>query len=243
MTQRIGLEEFCNLFGMDGHPLPEDFQLRFAKTDTRYRPVTRQQAEAHILDSMQRAERSRHSASLDNQPAFEAGWRENLAQALAQGLDAQALRPRYFRPASILRYRRSVIAPENPYLEYDLFVLARLLLFSRLLAPFESIYEFGCGSCANLLMLARMYPGKRLHGLDWAPASVEIADLLKQQGGHPVRGRLFDMLHPDPGFRLQPDAAVLTVHAMEQLGERHAPLLNFLLAARPALVVHYDPIA
>jgi len=35
---------------------------------------------------------------------------------------------------------------------------------------------------------------------------------------------------------------VVTVHAMEQLGDRHGALLDWLAAARPAVVLHYEPV-
>ncbi len=242
LPMKIDKEAFCALFGMEVEAAPERFHRHWDAIDTRYREPSRIEVETHVLASLQRAERARNAASTENQGAFEQGWRENLELALSEGISAESLRPRYFRPSPLLRYRRGLIATDNLSLEYDLFVLARLLLFSRLLTPYDEIYELGCGSCANLFMLADLYPGKRLHGLDWAPASVEIATLLGQQDGYQVAGHLFDMLHPDANFKPSANAALVTIHAMEQIGECHEPLLAWLLASQPKVVIHYEPI-
>ena len=34
----------------------------------------------------------------------------------------------------------------------------------------------------------------------------------------------------------------MTIHALEQLGDRHGALLDWLIAARPSVVLHYEPI-
>jgi hypothetical protein len=34
----------------------------------------------------------------------------------------------------------------------------------------------------------------------------------------------------------------VTIHALEQLGDGHGALLDWLAASRPALVLHYEPI-
>jgi hypothetical protein len=50
------------------------------------------------------------------------------------------------------------------------------------------------------------------------------------------------MLEPDPAVTIEPGAAVVTIHALEQIGDRHAALIDWLIAARPSVVVHYEPI-
>ena len=94
-----------------------------------------------------------------------------------------ALKPKYFRPSKFLRFEKDLIAMTNPDLEYDLFTLIRLHLFSSVLSPYDAVYEFGCGTCQNLVMVSEMYPEKFLYGLDWASSSAKIARTLHDRFG------------------------------------------------------------
>ena len=241
---QINQEDFLRMFAPSPGELPEAFLSGLRETDTRCRPPTLEEAETYILDVLSRihdSDRGERSPE-ENQEAFERGWRENFEAALEEGITPDALRPRYFRQNKFLRYNHGLIVSENLNLEYDLFTLARRLLFAKYLSGYECLYEFGCGSCGNLLMLSEMFPGVRLRGLDWAPASADIAKLLAKHTRHDIDGHRFDMLNPPEDFEIEPGSAVFTIHALEQLGDRHGSLINFLLKSRPAIVMNYEPI-
>jgi hypothetical protein len=55
-----------------------------------------------------------------------------------------------------------------------------------------------------------------------------------------TQGRLFNFFAPDPEFRLEPGAVVLTFGALEQVGDRFGPFLEFLRANRPLRCVHVE---
>lgn len=240
---RVNEHDFMRMFGLGRDELPTAFLERIREADTTWRTPTQAELEAYILDVVHRIHESGQARiPEENQEAFERGWRENFDAALEQCITPDALRPRYFRDNKYLRYNKTLIVTDNLNLEYELFTLARLLIFPKYLSPYPWVYEFGCGSCSNLLMLSDLFPDKRLCGLDWAPASVDIANLLAERMGRHIHGELFDMLNPPADFELEPESAVLTVHALEQLGERHEPWIEFLLRVRPAIVVNYEPI-
>ena len=152
------------------------------------------------------------------------------------------LKPGYFRPSKFLRYDGKLVVVENRNLEYDLFTITRHLLFRKYLADVDHYYELGCGSCQNLYLLSEMYPGKTYHGLDWAPAARDIADYIGRVTNRRFEGHLFDMTDPSSGFEVEPRSAILTIHALEQLGDRHEKLLSFLIRSKPEIVVQYEPI-
>jgi hypothetical protein len=135
-----------------------------------------------------------------------------------------------------------LIVTEDPQLEYHLLVLARYLFLGAYLAGVDHIYELGCGSCSNLLQLSQMFPDKWLHGWDWTQASVDITSDLRNRHGLRCDGRRFDMLNPPERLDLAPNSAVLTIHAMEQLGHNHATLIDRIIQARPAIVLQLEPI-
>jgi hypothetical protein len=243
LFNRISQEDILRLFGLTEDELLPSFRENLSEVDTRWRPPTQEELEAHVLDVLTRIDgRDAARTADENLQAFERGWRENLEEALRTGLDSGALRPRYFPYTKYSLYGGALIISQDRDLPYKLFHLCRTIIFWKYLRGFDKIYEFGCGSCNNLLELSRMFPNARLVGLDWAQSSVDIAALLADQGGLKVEGMLFDFLNPPQGFVLEPGSAVLTVHALEQLGERFSPWIEFLLQAKPAIVVNYEPV-
>jgi len=178
----------------------------------------------------------------ENRAAWERGWQQNLDEARAAGFAPHALKPKYFRGNRFLRWQRDLLVCENPQIEYELFVLARRLLFGTYLHGLHAIYEVGSGSSNNLFLLSEMFPAARVVGLDWVMPAAQLATELGQATGRRIEGRRFDMLHPDASFTIQPGAGIVTIHALEQLGDRHAALIDWLIAARPSVVLHYEPI-
>ena len=230
----------CELVAEDA---PTGFQEGVAGRDLGFRRATVVEVEAWagmVLERMHRPQARRSPE--ENQQAFERGWKENLEAALKEGVSATSLRPRYFRATPFLRYRHGLIVSENEHLEHDLFTLVRLLVFHRYLSDCVAIREYGCGSCGNLLLLGEMFPQKKLHALDWAEASVEIAGLIARHTGLDLTGAVFDMRQPPQSEPLEEGTAILTVHALEQLGHDFQPLIDHFLAVRPRRVVHLEPI-
>jgi hypothetical protein len=178
----------------------------------------------------------------ENRAAWERGWQQNLEEARAGGFRPEALKPKYFRGNRFLRWQRDLLVSDNPQIEYDLFVLARRLLFGFYLKGVRTIYEIGCGSCNNLWMLSELFPNAKIVGLDWVTPAVQLANELGQATGRRIEGRVFDMTKPDPSLTLEPGSAVVSIHALEQLGDRHEALLDWLRTARPSIVLHYEPI-
>src|SRR5260221_12697048 len=91
-------------------------------------------------------------------------------------------------------------------------------LFLKYLGGITEVSEFGGGLGHNLLPL--LNTGRRLRAFDWSRAAVRRCT----EAG--LEGAWFDMLDPDPDVKI--GGAVLTVHAMEQLGEAWWPFLQFL---------------
>ena len=50
------------------------------------------------------------------------------------------------------------------------------------------MYEFGSGSAFNVAAYSRIFPDVPVCALDWAPAAVRIAELLREKHGMKVRG-------------------------------------------------------
>jgi len=231
------------MFRVSPQKLPEPLLKELNRINVEYHYATQTEFEEYVLNVLKAINIPRILRSTDeNFQAWEKGWSENL-QSISQGeISSKSIKPKYFRPSKFLRFNKKLIVSENLDIEYDLFTLARYLIFTKYLAPYEHIYEFGCGSCQNLLMLSEIFRSKCLYALDWVEPSLEIAKILSKYLNRHITGYKFDMLNPSSDVIIKPKSAVITIHALEQVGTRHEKLLSFILRAKPELVIHYEPI-
>lgn len=237
----ISKKDFARMFNI--LDMPQEIVDSLGRINTAYREASEEELQEYIswvsslIDSPRIVRRTQ-----ENYEAWERGWGEQSQELAGSSITVSDLKPKYFRPNKFFRYNKTIIIPDNPHLEYDLFTIARHILFFQFLSNAEFAYELGCGSCQNLLSLHQLFSSKRLVGLDWAPSSIKIAEQLHAQVSGNISGMLFDMAHPLADVRLDGSCAVFSVHALEQLGVQHEELLSFLLEARPGLVLHYEPI-
>lgn len=136
--------------------------------------------------------------------------------------------PRYFSSGACRQGGRIV---DDPSLEYALFCKLRASVFERYFKGMRRVYEFGCGNGQNLVALRDA--DLIAVGLDWSAAACEHVRSIGFEAYQ------FDMFAPGDE-RL--DGAVLTVHAMEQLGAGWGPFLDYLVRQRPSVCVHIEPI-
>lgn len=224
-------------------PLPACAAETLASIDAGYRVAEPAELRRYLDDyerliASPRIVRSRE----ETLAAFERGWSENLDAMRRDGVSLAALKPGYFRGSPFLRFRRGLIVSPNPQLEFDLFRVARRILFERYLSGIDEIWELGCGSCQNLLMLTEQFPAARLRGCDWTQASKRIADALGEMLGRNIRGEVFDMTDAAAAPAIPAGAAIVTIHAFEQLGTDFEEVLSWLRSIRPAIVMQYEPV-
>lgn len=232
----------ANILGCAFEDLPASIRMIAQSFSMECEPLETEARDAHLLHVLQRVHETRlHRDDAENRLAFEKGWSENLKASLESGISAGALTPRYVRPHGTIRWMGGFAAPQDPFLAHKLLQLSVKWSFQRHLEGTGSAYEFGCGSCQYLHALGQMRPDMDLVGLDFTQASVAIAQRLRAYGAK-VSGQHFDMLKPDRSFRLKPGSAVFTVGALEQLGERFEPFLEYLLEQNPRVVIHHEPV-
>jgi len=173
---------------------------------------------------------------------WENGWGDLRARYAASG-DLADLEPHYFRkPSQVMRVRGRYVRPRDPRFEASFVRILQTWLAERWLAGDGPIFEFGCGPGHNVVAFAQLLPGREVVGLDWARPSQEILAAVAARTGLPVRGRRVDLFAPDPDLVLPGGAIAVTIGAMEQLGDRFDAFLDFLLAQRPRLCVHLEPL-
>lgn len=240
---QISLALLSRLLRVEPDALSVKFIDRAQKMDLSYLEPTRQEVELYIFDFLKRLDAPVLPKSNKKDLAlWENGWQENLSAIKSGQPLASALRPRYFRGSSFLRFRKNLVVTENRQLEYDLLTLVRIILFENWVSDVSTVCELGCGTGHNLVLLSEIFPEKELIGCDWTKTSQVILSHLAKVEGIKLRGENYDMLEGNPIPELPKDSAILTIHAMEQLGQRFGPFLARLCESGAKRIVHLEPI-
>jgi hypothetical protein len=214
-----------------------------ARADFRYQRLTPAERDDVIryvearLDSGDLSQVGEH-----RQDVWNTGWGENLDAFAASGFELDSLVPRFIRTGPIVRLDQDYVRRVDPKFEFLFHDAVRRWLFLEFMADVEAVYEFGSGSAYNLVAISEMAPDIRLVGLDWAESAVRLTNMIGQRRGLRLTGRPFDFFHPTADVELGAGVAAVTIHALEQVGPRHEMFLQFLLAKRPRICVHMEPM-
>ncbi|KMT66597.1 class I SAM-dependent methyltransferase [Catenovulum maritimum] len=185
----------------------------------------------------------RVSGSNDN-TVWEKGWGEVYQNVTQHGVNKQQLNPQYFGKYDYLRLDGQFIKPLTEGFEAQLDLWIREYIFSRYLKGQNRIVELGCGTGNSLLLLNQLFPNAELVGADWASASQKIVNAIAHKTAANIIGVNLNMLTLQGFDELQItyDSAVISVHALEQLGDNYRDLTDALIKSTPKLCVHLEPV-
>jgi SAM-dependent methyltransferase len=172
------------------------------------------------------------------------GWGEILEQVEQQGFTPDVLRPQYFDHHRIMRFDGKYIDGGDANFVYLYDQLLRRLVLAKYVKGQTKVVELGCGTGTSQLMLADLLPEAELVASDWSPPSQGIIKAISTYLKRPIKPVCFNMLTLEGWDELTIDnnSAVVTVHALEQLGAGCTALLEKLVAAKPKLCVHLEPV-
>jgi SAM-dependent methyltransferase len=241
--KRYLAKDFATLFGITENQFPKvcnDFVLAndfcYESPDVATHDDIVLKIIKHI-DSDQPTRVGEHRADI-----WESCWSENLQKFVGAEHDLARLVPDFIKTGLAIRLAQNYIIPKNSRFEEGFLEVCRAFLFDRFFANAKSVYEFGCGSGFNLVALSRQFPGKKLYGLDWSKSANETVGLLRKNLEIDITGRHFDFFNPDRDMKFDPGSAVLTMCALEQVGPRHQPFVDFLLEKKPDICVNMEPL-
>jgi len=211
--------------------------------DLRYEELTDEERDSYILEVVEVLTRNDLSAAGEHRlPEWEEGWAGNL-EAFKRVQNLESLVPGYHGKHRLLHWKQRIIRPLVPYFDYRIHCLVVDWAIETYLSHVNALYDFGCGPAYHLLRARRYNPEARLVGLDWAKASQStISEIVASGIETNLEGHNFSFYEPDYSLDFAPDSGVLTVAALEQVGERFEPFLQFLLQKKPAVCVHLEPI-
>ena len=233
---------FARLTGTTEDGLGEDVRSFLRDHDFTYEALKDGDHDRALLDVIKEIDRSPLArAGKGRHDDWERGWAENLKE-FRETRDIGSLVPKYMFKLGIMRLLGGYIRPGARDFLINFFIVYMHHIFREYLQGFGHLYEFGCGPGRNLALMARMFPEKRLYGLDWAQSSVDVVNEIASHYGFPLEGRRFDFFHPDETLAVPPDSAFITLHSMEQLGSDYHAFLRFMLEKKPALCINVEPL-
>lgn len=198
--------------------------------------------EIEILRALQRIEKDTQIVGTpERTTVWENGWKENLEE-LKKNRDTISLFPKYFHSEFPIRYQGGFIKSDIPDFQVRLDLFIKKCLFEQYAEKPINIYEFGCGTGYNLVMSADTYPDKQFYGMDFTKSAVDIMQILREEMEYPIFGRQFDFTCPDETLQIEESNVVFTFAALEQIGDRYQPFIDYLLKSGAERIVHLEPI-
>ncbi|MBL6945208.1 MAG: hypothetical protein ISR47_01060 [Rhodospirillales bacterium] len=242
-TQRLDVASFADGLGVAVEDVPLGSKAIIDQSDLCYREINAEECkrlEGEILGRINAGGLSRSGPSRHRE--WEDGWAENLEQFRLSGGDVRSLTPKYYTRRNVHRFFGRFVEARSQTFEVDWFRAFIRCLFHRYFIGVDGVVEFGCGPGYNLVDLADEFANIQLIGCDWANSACELIDELAIVLKIPLRSRLFDMFDPDMNFQIPEGYSVLTVGALEQIGERFEKFLDYLISQRPRVCVHVEPL-
>ena len=238
----LGPAEFAKALGLEAAALGDQTRALLERSSLRLAPIDAAK-QTELEDETERQIRAGFTVVGEHRAGiWRDAWQEQLERFEQSGHDLEALNPKFMADTAIVRWQGAYAWGVSDRFELVLFEILRDWLFRTYLADVSHLYEFGSGSAFNVAAYAKLFPKVPVTALDWAPAAVRLAELLREKHGMSVSGRRFDFFSPDPTLKLAEGSGVLTMCALEQTGERFGTFIDFLVAQRPRRVVHVEPI-
>ncbi len=202
------------------------------KYPMKYRLLNKKEEEQviiHILETL--LDDSIPYSGAHRRKQWEKGWAENLESGNAT--------PKYFGKYKIQRLNGRFVKGLSPNYEQEMLYTIVDKLAKKYLSNCDQIIEFGCGTGHNLWRMKAINPSAMLVGADWTKSSNKM---IEAQG---FSGWNFDFFNPPEVIKMNGNACltgVYTVAALEQVGTKFKPFVNYLLKAKPSVVVHIEPM-
>ncbi len=213
------------------------------KANLRYEEINSQERDQYIVKVVEVLVNDTLAAAGQRRiNGWEEGWQQNLTSFKRSGNLADLI-PKYHGKHSLLHWKQQIIRPLVPLFDYHIHCLIVDWALETYLGNVPGIYEFGCGPAYHLLRARRFNPNALLVGLDWATTSQEIIAEITASGlDTNMQGQRFSFFEPEETLEMIPGSGVLTVAALEQVGKRFDPFIEFLLKNKPSICVHFEPI-
>ena len=236
-------EDFARLFGVTFDSLPKECIALIDKSDFNYDLPTPADRDQIILGVLKHLDSDAPTqVGEQRSDLWERCWSENLQNFVSSEFELEKLVPKFIKPGQPIRLNQQYVMPRSTSFELAFFQVCRAYFGLKYFSDVKSLYEFGCGTGFNLVALGKLMPHLQLHGLDWSPSACEMVNLIGNNHDLNITGTRFDFFAPDNEMPVAPDSAVMTMVALEQTGTRHEAFIDSLIAKRPKICLHMEPL-
>jgi SAM-dependent methyltransferase len=244
ITHTLNTIDFARAFGADETEVSRFCGELIKNFDFRYSVCRQHKREEILLDAIKKCDNTQLAISGAHRKSdWRRGWGEILRDFHNSGGDLEKLVPKDWHGDRPLRYNGDYVIASSGTFERDFTLVFRHWLYQKYLSGYQNVYEFGCGTGHNLAVMAPLFPGKKLFGMDWVPESQELLAAIAAKHDWPITGVNFDFFHPDYKLKILPGSLVYTSSALEQLGSNYGDFLDYLTANRPARCVNVECLA
>lgn len=233
---------FATLLGTTEDDIEDKCGSLLQDYDFRYTILKDKEFENALLTVIKTIEDTQLSVSGKNRHTdWEQGWGENLQLFKDSNYNLSSLIPKYMYKKNIKRLFSKYINPFEINFEINFYTVYRHYLFKKYLQSVDNVYEFGCGTGYNLVIMAQLFHDKKLFGLDWADSSVTLVNTIASAHKFNLSGHHFDYFNPDFSLEVGENSAFITLNSMEQLGNNYHAFLDFILYKKPSLCINSEP--
>ena len=176
---------------------------------------------------------------------WENGWKYNFNQfKLKKNLNSLVPLWFYAGRRKPLRLFGRYIKPISTNFEYKYKKIFLYWIFLKYFKKVDNIYEFGCGTGHDLLLLREIFPKKNLTGFDWSFNSKKIIKLINKK--HKKAKIKFNFLNffnfNKDNFIIPKNTGVFTSGALEQTGKYYKKFVKVLINKKIKVCVNIEPM-
>lgn len=240
----LSISDLAHFVGAPARTLSRGLTSFIRSCDFRYRRLNMSERDAvmrHILEKLEGYDRM-CAIPGDGKKRWEREWKSAYRSFVNGSFKLGDLAPVWLSCPQAVRLDGDYALPTSSCFNLNYFRVLLQWIAETYLSRARVIHEFGCGSGFNVLQIAKLLPTAEVHGSDWSPYTKKIIETARVRLGARVYGHQFNMLTPRRDFSLSPSTAVLTVGSLEQLHDHFDAFLRYLLAQKPSIVVHVEPI-
>jgi SAM-dependent methyltransferase len=172
---------------------------------------------------------------------WDAAWQEIYDSELNQPKYLQSARTSLIN-GSVFRWNQDYITATDPKLEKKYHETVATNIIDHYFSNVDYVVEFGCGTGHNLVAVKRRRPDIKVYGSDFTDSSLKCLSRLG------IPGFKFDLRDLDnDGVPLElrhhhSRVGILTMGALEQVGNKFSNFIKFCRSFQPAECVHVEPI-
>ncbi len=238
----LTVDDWAIIFDIEKEEMPQPCVDIINSKDFRYSFFSQNERDKIILDIVKKIDMKNYTISgEDHKERWEKGWEEIYDNFVNSGYKKRALVPQYNKDGMPIRLFGDYVKSYDDSFENNFIELIRLFIFYKYLRDKNNIYEFGCGSCYNLMAFAEMSPEKYYYGGDWVSQSAKIIAAIKEHFKFNIDGGIFNMFDP-PDIDVKDDSVAVTIGSLEQLGGNYGKFMEFLLSKSFSRCVHINSI-